>query len=114
LPAGPLTLEQVLEMAEARSESIAIARAGITRTDGERIRARSGLFPQLSVTGSYERALASEFEGVFDSAGPTCPPFGSEHSIAAPPARICSARSVTPQARRRWRICRSAARTPGA
>ena len=66
LPAGPLTLEQVLELAEARSESIAAARAGITRTDGERLRARSELFPQLSASASYDRALASEFEGVFD------------------------------------------------
>ena len=67
LPAGPLTLEQVLEVAEARSESIAIARAGVRRAEGEQVRARSGLRPQLSVSASYDRALASEFEGVFDS-----------------------------------------------
>ena len=65
--AGPLTLEQVLELAESRSETIAIARAGIRRAEGEEIRARSGLFPQLNVAVSYDRALASEFEGVFDS-----------------------------------------------
>jgi outer membrane protein len=75
LPPGPLTLEQALEVAEGRSEAIAIARAAIRRTDGERVRARSGLFPQLSASASYDRALASEFEGVFDSSGPACSPF---------------------------------------
>lgn len=77
LPAGPLTLEQALELAEPRSEAVSIAREGIQRAEGEQIRARSGLRPQVSGTVSYDRALASEFEGVFDSGtgGPTCPPF---------------------------------------
>jgi outer membrane protein TolC len=76
LPPGPLTLEQVLDLAETRSETLAIVRTGITRADAERIRARSGLFPQLSASASYERALASEFEGVFDApGGPACAPF---------------------------------------
>ena len=69
-PAGPLTLEQVLELAEARSETIAIARAGIRRAEGEDVRARSGLFPQLNASVSYDRALASEFEGIFDNVEP--------------------------------------------
>ena len=67
VPAGPLTLEQVLTLAEKRSESIAISRAGVQRAEGERTRARSGLYPQLSASASYDRALASEFEGIFDS-----------------------------------------------
>jgi outer membrane protein TolC len=66
VPSGPLTLEQVLELSEARSEAIAIARTGVSRAEAEQIRARSGLFPQVSVVLSYDRALASEFEGVFD------------------------------------------------
>jgi outer membrane protein TolC len=56
----------VLELAEGRSEAVTVARAGVTRTEGERLRARSDLFPQLSFSASYDRALASEFEGVFD------------------------------------------------
>lgn len=76
LPSGPLTLEQVLQLAEARSEAIGIARAGVQRAEGEQVRARSGLFPQLSVSGSYDRALASEFSNVFGSdSGPPCPAF---------------------------------------
>ena len=67
VPAGPLTLEQVLALAETRSESIAISRAGLERSEGERARARSGLFPQLSASASYDRALASEFAGIFDT-----------------------------------------------
>ena len=67
-PSGPLTLGQVLELAEQRSEAMAIARAGMQRAEGDEIRARSGLLPQLDLSGSYERALASEFSGVFDDA----------------------------------------------
>jgi outer membrane protein len=66
VPAGPLTLEQVLALSEGRSESIAIARAGIRRAEGEQARARSDLYPQLSASASYDRSLANEFEGVFD------------------------------------------------
>jgi outer membrane protein len=76
VPSGPLTLEQVLTLAEPRSEAVAVAQAGIRRAEGEQIRARSAERPQLSATASYDRALASEFDGVFDvDAGPTCPPF---------------------------------------
>jgi outer membrane protein len=75
VPAGPLSLEQVLALAEPRSEAVAIAEAGIRRAEGDQVRARSGLLPQLSASASYDRALASEFEGVFDVQGPSCPPF---------------------------------------
>ena len=66
VPQGPLSLEQVLELAEARSEAIALAQAGVRRAAGEQTRARSGLYPQLSAAASYDRSLANEFEGVFD------------------------------------------------
>ena len=77
LPAGPLTLGQVLDLAEARSETIAIARAAVERAEGEQVRARSGRLPQLNASASYDRALASEFSSVFGSGsgGPPCPPF---------------------------------------
>ncbi len=65
VPAGPLTLEQVLELAEARSETVAIARAGIRRAEGEEVRARSGLYPQLNLSVAYDRSLASEFDDLF-------------------------------------------------
>src|SRR4030095_9345559 len=77
LPAGPLTLEQALEVAEPHSEAISIARESVQRAEGEHILEKKGLGPQLSFSASYDRALASEFEGIFDMApsGPTCPPF---------------------------------------
>jgi outer membrane protein TolC len=71
-----LTLEQVLTLSEPRSETMAVAQAGIRRAEGEQIRARSGQYPQLSLSAGYDRALASEFEDVFNfGGGPTCPPF---------------------------------------
>jgi outer membrane protein TolC len=77
--AAPLTLEDVLKLAEPRSEAIALATAGVRRAEGQQERARSGQFPQLSVSASYDRALASEFEGVFEgTSGATCPPFAPD------------------------------------
>jgi outer membrane protein TolC len=76
VPSGPLTLEQVLALAEPKSEAVAIAQAGVRRAEGDQVRARSGELPQLSLTASYDRALASEFDGVFDfDTGPACSPF---------------------------------------
>jgi outer membrane protein TolC len=75
-PRGPLTLEQALEIAEAQSESIAGAAAAVRRAEAEQVRAKSGRRPQLSGSASYDRALASEFSGVFDGGGgPVCAPF---------------------------------------
>jgi outer membrane protein len=66
VPTGPLTLDQVLDLAGIRSETVAIAQTGIRRSEGEQVRARSELFPQITVSGGYDRALASEFSGLFD------------------------------------------------
>ncbi|HUF24648.1 MAG TPA: TolC family protein [Vicinamibacterales bacterium] len=68
-----LTLEEALRLAGATSEHVAIAEAGIARAEGDRMRARSLTRPQLAGSASYDRALASEFSGLFDSAGPPCP-----------------------------------------
>jgi outer membrane protein TolC len=77
IPPGPLTLEQVLSLAEPRSEAVSIAVAAVRRSEGDQVRAQSGLRPQLSAAASYDRALASEFDGVFDNVdtGAPCPPF---------------------------------------
>lgn len=66
--ARALSLEEALAMADRGSETVGIARAGVTRSRGELRQARSELFPQLSGSASYTRALASEFEGL--SLGP--------------------------------------------
>ncbi len=73
----PLSLDAALELAEAKSEQVAIARAAVERAGGQQARARSDLFPQVSATASYDRALASEFSGLFDNANlpPPCAAF---------------------------------------
>lgn len=86
IPAGPLTLEQVLELAESRSEAVGIARTGVQRAEGEQVRARSGRFPQLNASAGYDRALASEFSGIFGG-GTTetpCSPFTLDPAAALP------------------------------
>jgi outer membrane protein TolC len=72
-----LSLEEALELAEGSSEQIAIARAGVERAGGELVRARAERYPQLSGTASYDRALASEFSGIFTdtNTGVPCAPF---------------------------------------
>src|SRR5690348_11394572 len=75
VPPGALTLEQVLALVEPRSEGVQIAQVGVRRAESDEVRARSSGLPQLSASASYDRALASEFEGVFDFQAPNCPPF---------------------------------------
>jgi outer membrane protein TolC len=69
-----LTLDDALQLAEPNSEQITIAEAGVTRAESEQKRAHSEWLPQLSAFASYDRALASEFSGLFDVAGPSCTP----------------------------------------
>lgn len=61
-----LTLDEALALAESRSEQVAIAAAGVERARGVQLRARSERLPQLFGSASYDRALASEFEGLFE------------------------------------------------
>jgi outer membrane protein TolC len=72
-----LTLDEALPLAEARSEQVAIAQAGVRRATSEFARARSERLPQVNASGSYDRTLASEFENLFGggSATPSCAPF---------------------------------------
>jgi outer membrane protein len=71
-----LTLEEALRMAEDASEPVQIARAGLTRSRGEVLQARSERLPQVYGSLSYSRALASEFQGIGGGAEPdtTGPP----------------------------------------
>ena len=75
----PLTLAEALDIAEKRSETIGIARAGVGRAEGERRRARSAYFPQLSGSASYQRTLKSQFSGLAPDTiagpAPTCARF---------------------------------------
>ena len=71
----PLSLEEALGLAEAESEAVGIAGAEVARALGERRRARSGYFPQLSGAASYTRTLRSQFSALqSDEDGPSGPP----------------------------------------
>lgn len=56
-----LSLDEALDLADAGSEAVGIARADVDRARGDRRRARSGYFPQLNGSASYQRALRSQF-----------------------------------------------------
>jgi outer membrane protein TolC len=65
VPSTALTLDEVIDLAEARSEQIAIARFGVTRAVAGEQRARSERLPQVAGGASYDRTLQSEFENIF-------------------------------------------------
>jgi outer membrane protein TolC len=73
-----LTLDEALRLAEDASETVQVARAGLTRSRGEMLQARSEGLPQLSGSLSYSRALASEFQGIGGGAEP-------DTTLPAPP-----------------------------
>jgi outer membrane protein TolC len=78
--ARPLSLVEALDIAEGQSEAVGIARQEVARAEGERRRARSAYFPQLTGTASYQRTLRSQFSALQSdtSTGPPpedCPSF---------------------------------------
>ncbi|HEX8391885.1 MAG TPA: TolC family protein [Longimicrobium sp.] len=81
-PAGQraLTLDEALRLAEDASESVQIARAGVTRARGDVLRARSERLPQLNGSLDYTRALASEFQSLGG---------GSDSDTTTTPAPAC-------------------------
>jgi outer membrane protein len=62
--ARPMSLSEALEMAERESESVGIAQSDLARAEGQRRRARSAYFPQLTGTASYTRTLRSQFSAL--------------------------------------------------
>ena len=59
-----LALDEAVRIAEAQSEAIRIARAGVERAHGQQWQARSQYFPQLNGSASYTRTLASQFQNI--------------------------------------------------
>jgi len=64
-----LTLDEALRLAETHSESLVIAGAGTARAQADLKRTNSQRYPQINFVGGYDRTLASEFSGIFDSGG---------------------------------------------
>ena len=80
-----LTLSEALELAEKRSESIGIARAGLARAEGDRRRARSAYFPQLNGSASYQRTLQSQFSALEAGSDTTSTPAPACNRFVAQP-----------------------------
>jgi outer membrane protein len=74
-----LTIGEALEIAEKQSETVGLARADLARAEGERRRARSAYFPQLSGSASYQRTLRSQFSAL-----------SSGSDTATAPAPVCN------------------------
>ncbi|MCA1733195.1 MAG: TolC family protein [Acidobacteria bacterium] len=64
-----LSLEEALALARGTSEGVAVARAGADRADANVDRTESQRKPQLSGSASYQRTLASQFDGVGGGGG---------------------------------------------
>ncbi|MEP6834514.1 MAG: TolC family protein [Gemmatimonas sp.] len=59
-----LTLAEALELAKRSSESVEIAKAGVTRARGQQLQARSAALPQLSASANYQKTLQNQFESI--------------------------------------------------
>ena len=74
-----ISLDEAVRTAEAQSEAIRIARAGVQRAHGQQYQARSQRLPQLNGSASYTRTLASQFDvggsaPTVDTTKPPAPP----------------------------------------
>ena len=74
-----LALEDAVRMGESQSEAVRIARAGVQRSEGQQMQARSQFLPQIYGSGSYTRTLKSQYQGFGGSSTPdtttsTAPP----------------------------------------
>jgi outer membrane protein TolC len=89
-----LSLDDALRAAEAASEDVAIAEAGVKRTHGQQYQARSQFLPQISGSASYTRTLRSQFQRLAGSndttsGPPSCSTFEARVDTTAPlPQRI--------------------------
>ncbi|MCC6418561.1 MAG: TolC family protein [Gemmataceae bacterium] len=71
-----LSIDDALRLAEAQSEAVRIAQAGVLRARGQQLQARSQQLPQVGASFTYTRTLASQFSALAD-AGPPTPPVGT-------------------------------------
>jgi outer membrane protein len=77
----PLSLDEALRLATAQSEQLQIARAGVSRAEGQQRIARSAYYPQVNPSLAYNRTLRSQFSAL-SSGAPATPP--TTQAICAP------------------------------
>jgi len=63
-----LSLDEAIRLAARESEALQVARAGVTRAEGQQKQARSLYLPQLNGSVSYARTLRSQFSALANSA----------------------------------------------
>jgi outer membrane protein len=87
-----LSLDDAVRMAESQSEAVRIARAGVQRSEGTRIQARSQLFPQIYGSAGYTRTLKSQYSSLSsstpDTTTSTAPPGPCEDYLAGTDASV--------------------------
>ncbi len=80
-----LSLDDALRMAQTQSQTIEIARSGVTRATGGRYQARSQYLPQLNGTAGYTKTLKSQFSSFASSApADTAPQPVASKSLCTP------------------------------
>jgi outer membrane protein len=65
-----LSLDDALKIAQAQSQTVELARAGVARATGQQYQARSQYLPQLNATAGYTKTLESQFSGFASSSAP--------------------------------------------
>jgi outer membrane protein len=85
-----LSLDDAVRMAESQSEAVRIARAGVQRSEGQHLQARSQIFPQVNGSGGYTRTLKSQYSSLASS--------GSDTTTSTSPAPPCDAYIADPTA----------------
>ena len=85
-----LSLDEAVKIAEAQSEAVRIARAGVQRASGQQYQARSQRLPQLTGSAAYTRTLASQFSVAAgpapDTTKPAPPPAPCDQYLLGPTA----------------------------
>ena len=64
LTGRPLSLDEALRLADRESEALQVARAGVSRAEGQQRQARSQYLPQVGTNLGYNRTLKSQFEAL--------------------------------------------------
>ena len=59
-----LSLAEALRLATGTSETISLARAGVLRSTGQQLQARSQLMPQLSAGLNWQKTLQNQFQAI--------------------------------------------------
>ena len=83
-PGRALSLDDAIRLAARESEALDIARAGVSRANGQLRQARSQYFPQLNSSITYARTLRSQFAALASSSGPDTSTTPKPQSLCAP------------------------------